>query len=85
MLILILGSITCAFLIYYIILFLSANKKYAEKSNNPFMYKFLVFILNTIVVILLIYNIFSTFILYAYKYPNSNFAKEIKYYLKMDK
>ena len=49
------------------------------------MYKFLVFILNTIVVILLIYNIFSTFILYAYKYPNSNFAKEIKYYLKMDK
>jgi hypothetical protein len=85
MLILILGSITCAFLIYYIILFLSVNKKYAKRSNNPFMYKFLVFILNTIVVTLLIYNIFSTLILYAYKYPNSKFAKEIKYHLKMDK
>ena len=85
MLILILGSITCAFLISYIILLLSANKKYADKSTNPFMYKFLVFILNTIIVILLIYNIFSTMILYTYKYPNSNFAKEIKYYLKMEK
>lgn len=85
MFILILGSITCAFLIYYIILFLSVNKIYADKSNNPFMYKFLLFILNTIVIILLIYNIFSTLILYSYKYPNSNFAKEIKYYLKMDK